>query len=285
MKYKTDKEKQYYDNYLLASIMKWFKYEPYSTMKNLEQYIDKYPLDVVAYTYYSQILIDMNEVELAGKLLNYIDDNFPIQKDERALFNRFRILCLSEDYEKAKEFYDEHRYGLSVIDPKVDFFEAVYKIKTGSNLKRSDFNRYLQNQLIDYQEASFINHIKKHLADYNMDLDNPNPAIFNPDFPLELVLDELKILVPNDTRTNFGFYNNFYLFKYDNVGKVDHRSVDYFRVVVINGTNRILTMYPLEHGKNLPYTDLNYLNPMYQKPRVKTLSRVEKFNQKYHDFL
>ncbi len=59
MKYKTNKKDQHYDNYLLADIMKWFKYEPYSTMKNLEQYIDKYPLDVVAYTYYSQILIDI----------------------------------------------------------------------------------------------------------------------------------------------------------------------------------------------------------------------------------
>ena len=46
MKYKTNKKDQHYDNYLLADIMKWFKYEPYSTMKNLEQYIDKYPLDV-----------------------------------------------------------------------------------------------------------------------------------------------------------------------------------------------------------------------------------------------
>ncbi len=118
-----------------------------------------------------------------------------------------------------------------------------------------------------------------------MDLDDPNPAIFNLDFPLEVVLTELKTLIPNDTMTNFGFYNNFYLFKYDNVGKVNRRSVDYFRVVVINGTNKILTMYPLEHGENLPYVDLNYLNPIYQKPSEKKLSRVEKFYQKYNEFL
>ena len=284
MQYKTNRNEQYYDNYLLANIMKWFKYEPFSTMDNLEQYIEKYPLDVVAYTYYSQILIDMNDFESAQKLLDYIDETFPTEKDERVLFNRFRILCLSEDYEKAKQFYEEHKHGLLAIDSRTDFFETIYKIRHGSDLKRSGFNRYLQNQLIDYQEDSFIDHIKKHLADYNMDLEEPNPAVFNSDFPLDKVLNELKTLIPNETRTNFSFYNNFYVFKYDNVGKVDRKTVNYFRVVVINGTNKIVTMYPLEHGENLPYVDLNYLNTMYQKPKERTLSRVDRFYQKYHSF-
>lgn len=283
MHYKIKNKEQKYNSYLLHNIMKWFKYEPYSTMDNLEQYIDRYPLDVVAYIYYSQILIDMNDFETAEKVLDYIDELFPIEKDERSLFNRFRILCLSEQYEKAMQFYDEYKYDLLNVDSKANYFELIYKTMGANDLKRSDFNRYLHNQLIDYKEEYFINHIKKHLADYNMDLEQPNPAVFNPDFPLETVLKEIKLLIPNDTITNFSFYNNFYVFKYDNAGKINYKSVDYFRVVAINGTNKIVTMYPLEHGEYLPHVDLNYLNTLYQKPKVKTLSRVERFYNKYEE--
>lgn len=139
----------------------------------------------------------------------------------------------------------------------------------------------MHNQLIDYQEEDFLDHIKKHLANYNMYLEKPNPTVFNPDFPFETVLNEIKTLIPCDIKTNFSFYNNFYVFKYDNAGMINYKTVDYFRAVVINGTDKIVTMYPLENGMNLPHLDLNYLSIMYQKPVSKKLSRVDSFYQKY----
>ncbi len=282
MRNERKKKEPSYDNYRLQSIIKWFKYEPFSTINNLEQYIDMYPEDVVAYIYYSQVLIDINDFELAEKVLKYIDDNYPNENDARILFNKFRILCLKEQYEEAKLFYDQYKYELFAIDPKVDLFEVVYKTKTENNLKREDMpNRYLYNQLIEYKEEDFLDHIKKHLADYNMDLEYPNPVIFSPDFPLEVVLKEIKNIIPNDIGTNFSFYNNFYVFKYDNAGRINNKAVNYFRVITLNGTNKLITMYPLECGENLPYIDLNYLNSIYQKPRVKVRNRIDEFHNRY----
>lgn len=277
-----NKEKELiYDNYLLNTIIKDFKYDPYIVIHNLNQYIDRYPLDVLAYTYYAQVLIDINDLESAKVVLNYIDENFRAEKDERVLFNKFRILCLSEQNEESKKFYDEHKYELLNIDTQADNFELIYKTKIGESMSRKYHNRYLHNQLIQYREDDFINHIQKHLADFNENSDNPNPAVFNADFPLEIVLDEIKKLIPNNKKTNLGFYSNLYVFKYDNAGRINYKPVDYFRVIIIHGTKNIITMYPLEHGENLPYIDLNYLNPIYQKPKVRTMSRVDRFYNKY----
>ena len=281
MRNKNEEKELTYNHNLLLKIMKNFKYEPFITISNLEYYIDKYPLDMTAYIYYSQILIDINNFESAEKVIDYMDEMFPTVKDDRAVFNKFRLLCLSEKYEEAKEFYDEYKYDLLNVDPKIDLFETIYETKNDNELKRSLFNRYVVNQIIDYQDDSFIDHIKKHLADYNKDFEQPNPALFNADFPLEKVLNEIRTLIPNDKSTNFSFYNNFYVFKYDNVGRLNNKPVDYIRVVVINGTDEIITMYPMQHGDYLPYIDLNYLNTIYQKPKVKTLSRVDKFYKKY----
>ena len=38
----------------------------------------------------------------------------------------------------------------------------------------------------------FLEHIQKHMADYNQDLENPNEFIFTPDFPMDKVLNEVK---------------------------------------------------------------------------------------------
>ena len=71
------------------------------------------------------------------------------------------------------------------------------------------------------------------------------------------------------------------MFKYDNAGRISNKSVDYFRLVTIHGTNAFITMYPMHHGASLPYTDLNYLNEDYKNNNVKRLSRVDKFYNKY----
>ena len=40
-------------------------------------------------------------------------------------------------------------------------------------------------------------------------------------------------------------------------------------------------MYPADDCENLPYTDLNYLNEEITNPKVKRLSQIDKFNQRY----
>ena len=57
--------------------------------------------------------------------------------------------------------------------------------------------------------------------------------------------------------------------------------VDYFKVFCFNdNNNNIISMCPSNHCECLPYVDLNYLKEN-DKPKVKTISQIEKFNRRY----
>jgi len=79
------------------------------------------------------------------------------------------------------------------------------------------------------------------------------------------------------------FYNYIiitYVFKFDNCGRVENRSTDYFKIVCFHDTYDIITAYPDESGKNYPYVDLNYLVER-DYSNVKCISARERFNARY----
>lgn len=277
--------KKEFDNYLLGNIMKYYKYEPFNVIGQLEDYIRDYPRDYVGYTYYAKMLIDTGDLETAEQVLNFIDDTFPDVKKAEIKYHRVRLLMLSGRFEEAKEVFEQYKEAITSRDPKNELFEVMYDAITNNEKRRSYNNRYLINQMIEYRYEDFLNHIKRHLADNNKDLDEPNAVIFAPDFPMEQILEEVKQYIPGDKKLFFGYYNDFYTFKYDCSGRVDNKSVDYFRIVTIHDTANFITMYPLDSGELLPYIDLNYLKEEKEESKVKRLSRVDRFNQKYGNFI
>lgn len=269
-----------YNNYYLNNAFKNFKYNPYYSIAKLEDYIITYPNDFFGYLYLSQIFIDVGEFDKAKSLFQLIDYVFPDNGEIRVIYHKLRLLNFIGDYESAKDLFWENRDELMTFDPRVEMLETFYDVIDGKKLERNFSSSYLYNQMVDYKEIDFLSHMRKHLADFNKDLDDPNPAVFNSYFPVDRVLDELKTIVPNDNRSYIGLYTNYYVFKYDNAGRVSHKPVDYFRLVTIHGTNSFITMYPMHHGEGLSYIDLNYLNDC-EDSNVKQLSRVDKFYNRY----
>ena len=108
-------------------------------------------------------------------------------------------------------------------------------------------------------------------------------SIFAYDFPILEIVEEIKKYIPSDKRINGGFYDNVYIFKYDYCGKVEGKTANYFKVVCFDGTSDFITIYPCVEGKNLPYTDLNYLQyaNANSNNRGKVLSQIDKFNRRY----
>ena len=102
--------------------------------------------------------------------------------------------------------------------------------------------------------------------------------IFNEDFPVSKVLEELKKYIPSK-KSIFSMYADKYTFKYDFCGRVNNKVSDFFRVVTFHNENKLLTMYPVSYGSELDYIDLNYLKE--EKNSIKRLSRIDKFNQRY----
>lgn len=275
-----------YDNYMLSNIVKHHKYEPFFALDEIEDYLMKYPNDPIAYTYYIKILIDIGKFEQANTFVQFVEKKFPDFYSANFLLCKIRLCMMLGDYDYANCIYKLHKNDLLALDPKSDIFEIIYQaIVDKSNGQGRAYNsRYLYNQIVEYHLFDFMNHIKKHLAIYNEDKDILNPVMFNVDFPIKKIVDVLKETIPNEKVMYYNFFGDYYAFKYDANGRVDNKTVDYFRVVTIHNTNHFITMYPLVHGDNLPYIDLNYLREDKESSKVRRLSMVDKFNKRYGDF-
>lgn len=264
--------------------------DPLSARSLYEEYLKKHPNDYSAYPFYCSNLITIGELELAEKMLDYVED--ACQKDEMFLkshrfkkfkynmfFSRIKLLSFQERYEELYNLYLENINMDKEKDLNSVWFYA--KKRTGRlNDEKRDVNSYLFKQIVRYEEEDFYHHIEKHLANSNKDLDDPNSAIFEEGFPLRDVVEEIKKYIPSNKRLFLGFYDNRYYFKYDECGRVDRRIVNYFEVVCLNNSQDFITMCPTVGNDNLPYIDLNYMKK--EEPvKVKRISQTDKFNRRY----
>lgn len=260
-----------------------------------EEYLKKYPKDYLAYTYYISVLITLGEFEKAEKHLNslkFLFNNkqlsFETDKlyalERRIIANTLRLLAYQEKFEELYQYYLINQNKINHIDKDMNLNHIVFycKFKLGKldSTKRAH-KTYLFRQIIKYDYNDFLAHIKKHLADFNQHVNISNQSIFVPDFPLEKVLDEIKKLIPSDKKLYTGFFENSYIFKYDECGKDYNKLTNYFKVVCFHNTNNIITIYPSIENNYVPFIDLNYLKENNDKPLVRRLSQTEKFNLKY----
>ena len=265
--------------------------DPISARVLYEEYLKKYPEDYSAYPYYCSNLITLGEFELAEKVLSYVEKEYikdnsfnkrdRIEKFEYNLFfAKIKLLSYQEKYE---ELYKLCVKNISrVVDKSLNSVWFYSKKRTGRlNDEKRDVNSYLFKQIVRYKESDFYKHIEKHLSVYNQNIDIPNNAIFEENFPLKDIVEEIKKYIPSDKRLFLGFYDDVYYFKYDQCGRSDKRMVNYFKVVCLHNSQDFITMYPVSGNDNLPYIDLNYMKKE-EPAKVKRISQIDRFNQRYN---
>lgn len=267
------------------------KTDPYEAKHLLEEYLEKYPRDLFAKSYYIYILLVLDRIDEAEKLLEEIEievetnsflHNNPVKLDyvmKSIKLSKLRILGRKKQY---KEFIDFYTQNHIILDDKNITFIARHRLGLNSNLR--NYQSYYFNQIVDYQESDFIEHVLRHTADFNQDLEEPNSSIFVPGFPLEDIISEIKKYIPSDKKLCFGFFEDTYVFRYDGCGRNKNKLVNYFVVICCaDDDNHFITMCPSNHCDNLPYVDLNYMRKEEQekKPKTKVLSQIDKFNRRW----
>lgn len=281
-----------YNNWEFKQALMLCKTNPIEAKIKYEAYISTYPKDYQAYTYYAAILITLGEFEKAQEILDYVadisseDPKFMANQHKlnilkRNLFsNKIRILSYQDNYEALHLICSLHKADIQKMYLNhIDFYACR---KVGKvDLTERERHAYAFRQIIEYREEDFYDFISKHLADNNIDVEDPNPYIFAPGFPLQKVIEEIKKHIPSENKLFTGFYENTYMFKYDNCGKDNNKIADYIKVVCFHNTIDIITMFPTANCPTPNYYDLNYLNQINEHPKVKRKSQIDKFNQKY----
>lgn len=286
-------EAKYFNSWEFQQALSLTETNPCEAKSKFEQYLTKYPNDYSTYPYYISCLITLNNFDEVKKILHYLesikytDNKFKVQLEKnkhlkrKLIFNYLKLLTYQGRYEELYRFF--LNYPLEI---KNDLTSVIFycKCKLGMinpNTRKKHF--YLYRQIINYEESDFLCHIQKHTADFNKDLDNPNSSIFNSEFPINQVIENIKNYIPSSKRLLTGFYEDTYVFKYDYCGRENNKITNFFKVVCFHDTNNIITMYPSLNCEELPYINLNYLIETTNKEiiKVKKLSQIDKFNQRY----
>ena len=284
----------YFDEWEFRRIVDLFFVDPYEAKERFLIYFKKYPKDYLAYSYYAALLIILNQLDDAEKILKYVVSISSNDKDFCSLIERnirlydniaitqLKLFLYQGRYEEAYQFFLDHPEHFS--HDNYYAFSLYCKKKLGLLTgKREDAGTYILKQIFEYRENDFIVHIQRHLADYNANLEHPNCSIFASDFPIFEILTEIKKYIPSHQKINHGYYDNLYVFKYDSCGRDTNKIVDYFKILTFHDTSEFITMCPSLNSEHLPYIDLNFLNKNHfnSQSRVKKMSQIDKFNRKY----
>lgn len=227
----------------------------------------------------ANILIVLGEVQKANEVLNALEEkvksNKRLSKELRELYIskitylRLRILAYNRNYDILYNFFSKNTEFITKEKLATEWLYT--RIVTG-NLNGEKLPGYLANQIANYNEVYFKNHIQKHFGVKTQD-----NSVFSENFPLEKVLEHL----PNYLEQPGLFYDYFtdkYIFKLDGCGFASGIDTDLFEVITIHGTNQIINMYPTLEGT---YTNSIDLNPILNKGYSRKISQIDKFNQRY----
>lgn len=279
----------YYNKFEFLKAQNKIYTDPLYSKVLFEEYLKKYPKDYSAQSYYVYNLIILGYLKEAENYLNKIEMLSKTNKafmrsynksyylEKGITLNKIRIYLRLKEYKKLYEYYLS--LNNEIENQRLYVVPFYCKKKLGLLDEKKEYSSYLFNQIAHYSEDKFTNHILKHTADYNMNLDNPNSSIFKSDFPIENIIQEIKKIIPSNEALYYGFFDNTYVFKYNECGRDKNRLVDYFKLICFHDDNNLITMYPSENCENLPFIDLNYLNK--EKPKIKSLTQIEKFNRRY----
>ena len=283
---------QHFDKWDFDNAISVIETNPKESKQRLEEYLKKYSDDYSSYIYYAFSLIKLGDFTTAETIINKVEElvenDYNYQKDENSLkhFNKhlisakIKLLSYQKKYYKLYKLFLKYSEVTKSQDLNRTFFYCKKKLGLLDPNKRNK-NSYIFRQTIEYKEDDFLEHIKNHLTEYNEETNEANDCFFYSSFPFKSILEEIKKIIPCEKRIYPGDYDNLYIFKYDSCGKVNSKSTDYFKVVCFHDTKDIITMYPADDCEHLPYIDLNYLKEEKNTPKVKRLSQIDKFNQRY----
>lgn len=283
---------KYFNKWEFQQLLNLYETNPFEAKLKYEEYLDKYPKDYSAYSYYASLLIVLGEFDEAEKILDFVEfvsgrdsifskDPYKLMNFRRCvLSSRLRLLSYQEKYDELYNLCLHHFQDIKNMDMMYILFYCKKKLGLLDSYKRSNYS-YLFRQTVDYQESDFLYHIQKHLSDCNKYEDGDKKSVFVSNFPINKVIEEVKKTISSDKKLCYGTFQDIYIFRYNECGRDRNRLVDYFKVVCFHGTSDFITMCPSFDCQNFPYVDLNYLICDSKNAKVKRLSQIEKFNQKY----
>lgn len=206
-------------------------------------------------------------------------------KDSYYTLELFFLYYYLNRYEDAKKLLNDiynddtktiSNYAVSIMDLVIE--------KELTNKKRN-FNPktdYLKYQIANYDEKLALEHILLHTKEQLYT--DKQYSCFNENIDIKYLFNCIKNNIKNSKKTNTNDVLDIYYFTVPNIGYYNDCLCNLIKVIVAPGTNNIINLYPAidPNIKEISILECDY-NKLFPKKeeKVKTLSRIDKFNAKY----
>ena len=264
------KNGEFFDLLRVRKIESLIVSNPRLALQYIDNYLIEYPNDYYTRVLYISSLIVLKQFKMAHSLLIQLEeklysDEFFLNSIER--FDKIRNSIL---FVKIKYYLYTNQlknaYKIIMFNPDLLYFYdldiVLFYIKTKLNcMDKMDYfkDTYIFNQILNYSESAMREHIERHLSPINMNRIYRNDNVFACDFPIDIVLSEIKQYLIEENAMYFGLTDDTYYFRYDGCGRENNTVTDYFTVVCIHGTKDIITILPTSSFVYESVIDLNYM--------------------------
>lgn len=251
----------------------------YSTVeKETVKYLDRYPNDINVRFMRARSCRKLGKFNEAINDLKYI---LELGYNDHALLEIYFIYYYVNMYKEALDLlpliYEKkpmNAYSISIS-------ETVMKKQLGLEIKLKKGSRcdYIRGQILSYSTEEAIAHLDKHI-----NKTEENISYFNEGINIRYLFDIVRQNIDNTKKANTEEIMEIYYFGIGNIGSLNNTPCNFIKVVVIPNTKNIISMYPTN---NVDYNfainlDVDYNKLFKTKNKVKTMSRIDKFNKKYN---
>lgn len=220
-----------------------------------------------------------------------------LEEFDKSIADLKHNIALNDDNYSITELYYTYYY-LNMYDEALELLPKMYTMKTlnayslalselimkkskglDKNFRDGVKCDYLIKQIKNYSLEEAINHIKNHT------LSIENKSVFVENVNVEYLVDCIQKDLNKAPKQNTYEILEVYYFSVFNIGYDKGNLCNYIKVVVVPDSNNVVTMYPIcEIPKNYDSPVLNYDHEkLFKKQeKVKTLSRIDKFNKRYN---
>lgn len=251
----------------------------YSTFeKEATKYLDRYPSDINLRFMRARAYRKLGKFNEAIQDLNYI---LKLGYNDHAILELYFIYYYLNMYKEALELLPLIYEKRPINAYSVSISETVMKKELGMEIKLKKGARcdYIRGQILNYSTEEAINHLNKHINSTE-----ENISCFNEGIDIKYLFDIVRQNIDSSKKVNTEEIMEIHYFGIGNIGISNNTPCNFIKVVVIPNTNNIISMYPTN---NVDYNYVSNIEVDYDKlfkrdNKVKTMSRIDKFNKKYN---
>ena len=223
--------------------------------------------------HYGNILLAKGDFEEAEKLLlkSLVTHG---EVHDAGYFKLIALYIKQNRLDEAQMLLDDLLEKFPEIKHDLSFIIAMRTIQNKRGIKvPTEPLVYVEKQIIDYDKAAALAHIKAAHTGKQL-----GKSMFNPSLDIDELYSFVQSKMQDDEKINEDIMD-VYSIEYPNVGEEDGKVKNHIRVVVIPNTKDIITMYPSEEYFLPRKCDYKQI-----KEEPKQMSRVDKFNKRFAQY-